>query len=90
MAGSEALIGRYDPVTDLKPDVDLSSVDLKRSVSRSHARIFRTEEGHFITEEIGALNNSLVNGTRLVTGRAHPLQDGDRITLGMVKLVFRA
>jgi len=90
LAGSEALIGRYDPVTDLKPDVDLSSVDLKRSVSRSHARIFRTEEGHFITEEIGALNNSLVNGTRLVTGRAHPLQDGDRITLGMVKLVFRA
>ncbi len=90
LSDSDSLIGRYDPITDLKPDVDLSSLDLKRTVSRSHARIFRTSEGRFIAEEVGAMNSTLVNGTRLVTGRPHRLADGDRITLGAVKLVFRS
>jgi pSer/pThr/pTyr-binding forkhead associated (FHA) protein len=87
--GSETLIGRYDPVTDLRPDADLTQVDLKRSVSRRHARIVRTGEGWVVTEEVGALNGTFVNGAKLVTGRPHPLADGDRLGLGMVKLVFR-
>jgi CRP-like cAMP-binding protein len=84
----ETLIGRYDPVTDTRPDIDLTQVDLKRSVSRRHARLARTADGVFITEEVGALNGTFVNGTKLVTGRAHPVQDGDKLSLGMVKLVF--
>jgi len=89
MSGAEILLGRYDPVTELQPDVDLTQVDLKRSVSRRHARIVRTEEGYFLTEEVGALNGTFVNSNKLVTGRPHPLADGDRVSLGMVKLVFR-
>jgi pSer/pThr/pTyr-binding forkhead associated (FHA) protein len=72
------------------PDVDLTQVDLKRSVSRRHARLVRTNEGFILTEEIGALNGTFVNTTKLVTGRAHPVQDGDKVGIGMVKLVFRA
>ena len=88
--GSETLIGRFDPVTEQMPDVDLTQVDLKRSVSRRHARHrSRPNDGFVLTEEVGALNGTFVNGTKLVTGRAHPVQDGDRISLGMVKLVFR-
>jgi CRP-like cAMP-binding protein len=87
--GSETLIGRYDPVTNQRPDIDLTPVDLKRSVSRRHARIMQSPEGYGITEEVGALNGTFVNGTKLVTGRTHPLNDGDRISLGMVRLVFR-
>jgi CRP-like cAMP-binding protein len=86
---NETLIGRYDPVTDTRPDVDLTQVDLKRSVSRRHARVARTAEGTFITEEVGALNGTFVNGTKLVTGRPHPIEDGDKVSLGMVKLVYR-
>lgn len=86
----ETLIGRFDPVTELMPDVDLTQVDLKRSVSRRHARLVRAADGFALTEEVGALNGTFVNGTKLVTGRPHPLQDGDKISLGMVKLVFRA
>ncbi len=88
LEGPETLIGRYDPVTDLKPDVDLTQVDLKRSVSRRHARVVRTGEGWVVMEEVGALNGTFVNGNKLVTGRPHPLADGDKVGLGMVKLVF--
>lgn len=87
--GAEVLIGRFDPVTELKPDVDLSEYDLKRSVSRRHARILRGEDGFALVEEIGALNGTFVNGTKLTTGQPHAIEDGDRLGLGMVKLVFR-
>ena len=83
------LVGRFDPVTELKPDVDLSEMDLKRSVSRRHARIIQTREGFEVVEEVGALNGTYVNGEKLTTGQPHPLGDGDELGLGMVKLVFR-
>jgi CRP-like cAMP-binding protein len=89
LSTEETLIGRFDPVTELRPDVDLTQVDLKRSVSRRHARLFRTDDGWFLTEEVGALNGTFVNNERLVTGRAHPVRDGDRVGVGMVKMVFR-
>lgn len=90
VSADETLIGRFDPVTELMPDVDLTQVDLKRSVSRRHARLVRVNDGFTLVEEVGALNGTFVNGTKLVTGRPHPLQDGDKVSFGMVKLVFRA
>jgi CRP-like cAMP-binding protein len=83
------LVGRYDPVTELRPDVDLTEVDLKRSVSRRHARIARSGDGHVIAEEVGALNGTFVNGTKLVTGQPVALSDGDQVGFGMVKMIFR-
>ena len=38
----------------MKPDVDLTQVDLKRSVSRRHARLVETDDGYALTEEVGA------------------------------------
>ena len=86
---SETLLGRYDPVTELRPAIDLTEVDLKRSVSRRHARIVNMEGAYSLSEEIGALNGTFVNGTQLTTGQEHPLNDGDEVGLGMVKLQFR-
>ena len=43
----------------------------------------------FLTEEIGTLNNTTVNGAKLETGVMTPLLDGDEITLGAVKLTFQ-
>ena len=90
LGAQDTMIGRYDPVTELKPDVDLTDLDLKRSVSRRHARIVASPEGFSVVEEIGALNGTFVNGTRLAAGEPHAIQDGDRLGFGMVKLVFRA
>jgi CRP-like cAMP-binding protein len=86
--GNETMIGRYDPVTNQRPDIDLTAVDLKRSVSRRHAKITNTDEGYFVTEEVGALNGTFLNGDKLVTGRSQPIAEGDKLSLGMVKLVF--
>jgi len=84
-----ATIGRFDPVTGLRPEADLSALDLNRSVSRHHARL-AMEGGLFaVTEEVGALNGTFVNGKQLVTGKSTPLKEGDELSLGMVKLIFR-
>jgi pSer/pThr/pTyr-binding forkhead associated (FHA) protein len=85
-----ALIGRYDPVTGTRPEIDLTQVDINRSVSRRHARI-AFEGGVFLLfEEVGALNGTFVNGQRLTTGKPAPLQSGDKVGLGMVSLIFKA
>ncbi len=88
LTGSETMVGRYDPVTELTPDVDLTDLDLKRSVSRRHARIVETEDGFELVEEVGALNGTFVNGTRLKAGEPQSIQDGDLLGFGMVKMVF--
>jgi len=83
------LIGRFDPVTQLKPDIDLTELDLKRTVSRQHARVLQTDQTYTVVEEAGALNGTFLNKVRLTPGQAHELGDGDRLSLGSVCLVFR-
>ena len=85
----ETVIGRYDPVTELKPDIDLTDLDLKRSVSRRHARIRREQTGFFLIVEIGTLHETRVNGTPIDPGEPHPIVDGDRLDVGNVAMVFR-
>ncbi|MEM7246922.1 MAG: cyclic nucleotide-binding domain-containing protein [Acidobacteriota bacterium] len=82
------LIGRHDPVTGVHPEIDLSSEEMGKSVSRRHAKI-QFRDGHFyLCEEIGTLNNTTVNGSKLETGVDTPLLEGDEICLGAVKLIF--
>jgi len=85
----KAVIGRFDPVTGLKPEVDLSSADINRSISRQHARLSLEGGIYYLCEEPGALNGTFINGRKLITGKPTKLKDGDLVTLGMVKLVFR-
>ncbi len=89
LSGSEVLIGRYDPVTEIQPEIDLSELDVKRSVSRRHARLTRRKGRWYVTEEVGALNGTYVNGVRLLPGRGAPIADGDTLSFGMVRVVYR-
>jgi len=85
----KAVLGRFDPVTGLKPEVDLSNVDINRSVSRRHARLNLEGGIYYLIEEAGALNGTFINGRKLITGKPTRLKDGDAVNLGTVKLVFR-
>ena len=87
--GDICLIGRYDPVTGTRPEIDLTPYDTNRSVSRRHARVTANGPKLFISEEVGALNGTFLNGKRLSPGKAEPFQAGDTLALGMVLLKLK-
>lgn len=84
--GAETLIGRADPVTGIRPDIDLTEVDDDRSVSRRHAKIIRHDEGWAMLEEVGTLNGTFVNDEKIQTGVPHPIEGGDRVRIGLVQM----
>ncbi len=84
--GPETTIGRRDPVTGIFPDIDLSPVDGQRSVSRRHAKIYRRGTKFFLSEEIGTMNSTFLNGGRLDTGIPGELRTGDELRFGVVVL----
>ncbi|MEO8195176.1 MAG: cyclic nucleotide-binding domain-containing protein [Thermoanaerobaculia bacterium] len=87
---AETMIGRRDPVTGIDPDIDLTPADTQRSISRRHAKIYRRGAKFFIAEEIGTMNGTFVNGTRLETGVPTEIKYGDDVRCGLVNLKFRA
>lgn len=88
LIGTESTIGRLDPVTGIRPSVDLTPVDDERSSSRRHAKIYREGEKVFLVEDLGTLNGTFVNGTRLKTGVAVEIHDGDTLRFGLSELRF--
>lgn len=58
-------------------------------VSRQHAQISKSDEGYHIMD-MGSSNGTLLNDERLKPYQPYPLQDGDHITLGQLRLVFYA
>jgi DNA-binding winged helix-turn-helix (wHTH) protein len=77
LTSAEAIIGRHPGC-----DVCIDSPD----ISRHHAKIRVREDGVTI-EDLDSKNGTWVRGERLVESRT--LQDGDRIRVGYVTLVFR-
>jgi CRP-like cAMP-binding protein len=88
-AGNETTVGRIDPVTGINPEVDLTPVDGKRSISRRHARIKREPDGSFsVVEDVGTMNGTFVNGNRLAAGRPVPIVSGDTVVFGTIQCRF--
>ena len=85
-SGDETTIGRADPVTGILPDVDLTSVDTNRSVSRRHAKIIRAGSEYMVLEEVGTVNGTYVNDQRIPTGVPVAIHDGDLIKIGLVSM----
>jgi CRP-like cAMP-binding protein len=85
----ETFIGRIDPVTGIHPDIDLTPVDTKRTISRRHARVRREDDGSFsLIEDVGTMNGTFVNNVRLTAGRPYPLHPGDSVLFGTVHCSF--
>jgi hypothetical protein len=86
--GDYVIIGRRDPKRDIRPEVDLSSVDPRMTVSRQHARI-RCEKTFFYIEDLKSHNKTRLGQHTLTPLKAELLQSGDVIYFGSVRMVFR-
>jgi CRP-like cAMP-binding protein len=85
---ARTLIGRADPHTGNRPDLDLQAVDRHRSLSRSHAVVEERAGRFFVREENRSANGTWVAGHRLSPGEEREIQDGETLKLGLVELVF--
>ena len=59
----------------------------ENSVSRHHCQIWRTSNGYYWIEDLGAAHRTQVNGDPVTQCR---LRDGDRIAIGDTVLEFQA
>jgi hypothetical protein len=84
-----SFVGRFDPVTETSPEIDLGAADTQRSTSRRHARITPRDGRFFLFEEVGTANGTWVGAERLPNGVEHELADGAAIRFGRVDCVFR-
>ena len=90
IAGTEAIIGRWDADNGVFPDVDLDSHDSEAKVSRRHARIKKNGQSYLI-EDLGSTNGTYVNrGRRLLPGMPQIINSGDEIIVGKTFLRFHA
>src|SRR5579859_7786865 len=72
------------------PDVDLGELDGGKTVSRQHARIYRSGRDWYLKVQTRVSNATLVAGQVVLPEQEAKLKDGDEIRLGTVTLVFRA
>jgi CRP-like cAMP-binding protein len=86
---SDALLGRYDSVTGMTPEVDLTNEDQSRNISRRHARLVIKDSKYFVAEEIGTMNGTFLNGQKLPNGVLTPIKDGDELVLCRLSLTFK-
>jgi hypothetical protein len=83
------VIGREDAVSNIFPDVDLTSHGGEEGgVSRMHARIF-VDNGQYMLEDENSTNFTFLNRQKLAPKTPTPLRDDDEIRLGRVLLRFK-
>ncbi len=71
-----------DPNANIFPEIDLShDGDLAKSVSRRHLSIY-WQSGTIFIEDLGSINGTFVNGSRLAPYLPEKLNDGDMLQLG--------
>ncbi|PJF40743.1 MAG: FHA domain-containing protein [Chloroflexi bacterium] len=86
----EIILGRPDPNTGTKPDIDLTPhAGYRMGVSRRHAAI-RLQDKQLNIADLGSSNGTYVNGVRLSAHWPSQINDGDEIRLGQMtfKLQF--
>jgi pSer/pThr/pTyr-binding forkhead associated (FHA) protein len=75
---SENLIGRRDASQPFVPDVRPHDP----SVSRRHAKLLVHADGTVAVLDLESANGTFVNGEQILAGVAHPLAEGDVVTMG--------
>jgi Cyclic nucleotide-binding domain/FHA domain len=83
-------VGRFDTVSGVSPEIDLTEADTYKTTSRRHAKLLRESGRLFVREEIGTANGTFVNGKKLDSGAEVELNVGDWIQFGGVKTILKA
>lgn len=89
---AEVMIGRADPAGRFTPQIDLGRFvppDAPRSLSRRHAVITRKGEQFYVRELPRVANGTWLNQRKLAPDVPTPINDGDEIAFGLVKMTFR-
>ena len=89
LSAGEWIVGRADG--DFHPDIDLTPFGAGpgQGVSRKHVRIIVQGNGVSL-EDLKSTNGTLLNGKLLPPNMLQRLDDGDKIEMGNVTLIFRA
>jgi serine/threonine protein kinase len=82
------IVGRRDPKRDVRPDIDLTRLDPRMTISRQHARI-RYENQLFYIEDLKSRNKTRLGELTLTPLNAELLQHGDVLHFGSVRVIFR-
>ncbi|MBS0570570.1 MAG: cyclic nucleotide-binding domain-containing protein [Proteobacteria bacterium] len=83
---TQFLIGRPDPATGTKPEIDLGPFDVQRTLSRRHATVLREGAQYSVREDAATTNGTFLNGERLRTGVAMPVKAGDKLRFGSIEV----
>jgi len=84
----ELILGRFDPLTRVTPDVDLTFEDKwDRKISRRHAKIV-SQDGQYQIVDLGSRNGTWLNDERISLESKPVLRIGDTIRLGNSVLFF--
>ena len=87
---TEVTIGREDPVSGVFPEIDLTDHGGDEGgVSRRHARMF-IQGSQLMLEDLNSTNYTYVNQQKLTPGQPHPLNNGDEVRFGRIKLTYYA
>jgi hypothetical protein len=86
---AELIVGRIDRASGFTPDLDLSSLDTDRTLSRRHVTIVRRDGALFLREAKATGNGTFVNGRRIGTGVDVRLSDGDKVRFGLIETEVR-
>ena len=86
----ELVVGRADAGDEPAPGLDLTPyLAADQGVSRLHSVLIPMSEGLCIAD-LGSKNGTWINGQFLEPGRRHQLVPGDRVELGLLRLVVRS
>ncbi len=87
--GQELSLGRHSEDRSHVPDVDLADLPYGRTISRRHGFLTFREERWYLRVEADVTNPTITNGQTLAKGQEVALNDGDRLQLGRVVVIFR-
>ncbi len=89
-AKDEVIIGREDPISEVFPDVDLTSLGgMEKGVSRKHAVIHRSGTD-FTVEDMGSTNGTYINRKRIQPHAPQAIKPGDEVKFGKLSLSVKA